>query len=545
MPTTITVAGKVVNEAGHALAGATVSLFDGPTEVVGARSSETGGFRIITDVDTTPHSWKIVASKEEFEPFERAVSEHGASDLLITLTRVGRGGTPSKPSATINLAGTVFSKTGETLSGAKLKIFAGDTQIGGVDSGPNGEFEFSDETDAQETRWSAVVTKEGFKTLKQALNSNKGLGLRLILDPIPLPPPPPPPPWRTLITAAAVLILIGLVILLFLHRKAPSITFTANPITGVAPLDVQFAVTDAPDSTSFQWFFGDGATDTNRAPKHLFKGPGVYQTILVASQSRRKPAVVMQAIQVAAPLMVRFSASPDHGPPPLQVHFLNLSSPATADWEWNFGQGNVSKTRDPQPVTYKNDGTFDVTLTAGGPAFLPGTHNSSTSKVVVAKGTPLTPTFEPNPAVGESPLEVSFQITSIERDFPKFDSWNFGDKSPTNSERSPKHTYEAPGTYQVLLKMRDAKNNLHTSARYVLVKSRLKEVPDIIGLDLKTAERRVREAGFAISERPLPLASVAARLYGDHVISQCPPGTAMLATNASVTLFVGRNETQK
>jgi PKD repeat protein len=73
---------------------------------------------------------------------------------------------------------------------------------------------------------------------------------------------------------------------------------------------------------------------------------------------------------------------------------------------------------------------------------------------------PLTPEVrEPtaNPAEGEAPLEVSFNVVvdvaSARQSGLEFE-WDFGDGT-TSSEREPSHTYSEPGTYEVLVVVSD------------------------------------------------------------------------------------------
>jgi len=68
-----------------------------------------------------------------------------------------------------------------------------------------------------------------------------------------------------------------------------SVQFTASPISGVAPLAVNFT-SPAVDSqgnsiTSRNWAFGDGATSTAQSPSHTYTVPGTYSPTLQVTNS--------------------------------------------------------------------------------------------------------------------------------------------------------------------------------------------------------------------------------------------------------------------
>lgn len=54
------------------------------------------------------------------------------------------------------------------------------------------------------------------------------------------------------------------------------INFTATPLTGPAPLIVNFTDTSTSTPTAWQWNFGDGTTSAERNPTHTYTTPGSY-----------------------------------------------------------------------------------------------------------------------------------------------------------------------------------------------------------------------------------------------------------------------------
>lgn len=77
-------------------------------------------------------------------------------------------------------------------------------------------------------------------------------------------------------------------------------SYSATPVSGVAPLSVQFTDTSTGDNiTSWSWTFGDNAGSTLRSPAHIYTQPGRYTvTLSVNGTSNPNPATATGYIQV-------------------------------------------------------------------------------------------------------------------------------------------------------------------------------------------------------------------------------------------------------
>lgn len=64
---------------------------------------------------------------------------------------------------------------------------------------------------------------------------------------------------------------------------APVANFSANPITGVSPLSVDFSDNSTGDVTSWRWNFGDGSTSTLLNPRHTYNTPCNYTVALTVT----------------------------------------------------------------------------------------------------------------------------------------------------------------------------------------------------------------------------------------------------------------------
>ena len=69
---------------------------------------------------------------------------------------------------------------------------------------------------------------------------------------------------------------------------------------------------------------------------------------------------------------------------------------------------------------------------------------------------PLTVIASANPTQGVIPLTVSFKAVPIGGTAPYSFQWNFGDGTPTSSQRTPTHNYTSAGTYTVTITVTDS-----------------------------------------------------------------------------------------
>jgi PKD repeat protein len=65
----------------------------------------------------------------------------------------------------------------------------------------------------------------------------------------------------------------------------PVAAFSASPLTGHAPLLVQFTDASTNSPTSWSWDFGDGETSTQRHPTHIYRAAGTYTVTLTVTNT--------------------------------------------------------------------------------------------------------------------------------------------------------------------------------------------------------------------------------------------------------------------
>ena len=234
----------------------------------------------------------------------------------------------------------------------------------------------------------------------------------------------------------------------------PTAAFSSVPVTGTAPLTVQFTDSSV-NAASWAWDFGDTETSTDQSPSHEYAAAGTYTVRLVATNddgndSETKAGYIVVSVAVL-PAVADFTRTPISGEPPLTVAFTDASTNATS-WAWDFGDGDTSTDQNPTHV-YAADGRYTVTLVASNATdsdtlvMLDGV----VVQTVVPPATALVASFSfDQPASGLVPISVAFTDTSTGD--PVTWAWDFGD-GQASDEQSPTHSYNLRGTRTLTVKL--------------------------------------------------------------------------------------------
>ncbi|MFC1672119.1 Ig-like domain-containing protein, partial [Planctomycetota bacterium] len=84
----------------------------------------------------------------------------------------------------------------------------------------------------------------------------------------------------------------------------PTVSASADPMSGVAPCIVQFAAVGDDidgDALSYSWTFGDGGTSDEQNPQHTYTGAGTYTAAVTASDGSGGTASASLSITITAP----------------------------------------------------------------------------------------------------------------------------------------------------------------------------------------------------------------------------------------------------
>jgi PKD repeat protein len=265
----------------------------------------------------------------------------------------------------------------------------------------------------------------------------------------------------------------GIAILLPGHQ-APVAGFSADPLSGVAPLAVQFTDTSSGNPTSWEWVFGDGSTDLVQNPSHTFLEQRDFQVQLTVNNSMGQ-STVTSTISVGTELAADFTFSPKDGEEGLYVKFSDKSKGGPTGWLWDFGDGQSSTEQNPEHLylTAKPEG-YQVTLTVSKGAAT--STRSSTDLIKVYH--PLDAQFKASKVSGTPPFEVVFTNQSLGGTSIVGWKWDFGDGS-TSIQKTPTHTYAKTGNFDVSLTITrsDGKKDVELKNAYINSFKRFTVIP--------------------------------------------------------------------
>lgn len=148
----------------------------------------------------------------------------------------------------------------------------------------------------------------------------------------------------------------------------PVVDFTGDELNGCHEHSTVFTDQTSPEPVSWQWNFGDEGSSSNsssiQSPIHKFSGPGTY-TVSLAVESAEgciNDSSKQEYIEVYALPSASFDLNPEvtnvlNG----TIVFSDLSLGDLAQWNWNFGTGDLSTEQNPI-FTYRDTGTFTIWL---------------------------------------------------------------------------------------------------------------------------------------------------------------------------------------
>jgi PKD repeat protein len=193
--------------------------------------------------------------------------------------------------------------------------------------------------------------------------------------------------------------------------RVPTAAFTASPLSGNKPLEVQFTdMSTGEGLTSWAWSFGDKTISTEQNPLHTYSEAGVYSVSLeVLNSNGDKDAITKPDYITVKDSLIKadFIGSPTSGAAPLKVQFTDRSTGSPSNWFWDFGDGYTSAgVKDPSH-TYQFGGKYTVTLSV--------TLGEEVDRMV--KKDYITVVGGPQPTITPSPLDP----TKIQL----YSGWNF------------------------------------------------------------------------------------------------------------------------
>ena len=150
----------------------------------------------------------------------------------------------------------------------------------------------------------------------------------------------------------------------------PGAAFSADKVSGSAPLTVSFTDESTGNPGSYAWTFGDGTSATEANPTHAYTKPGRYTVTLKVTNAGGTNTVTkssyISVVTAPAPSkptapVPEFTADTVRGPAPLQVSFTDQSQGNPTSWTWYFGNGQTPYERNPTHI-YTEPGAYTVIL---------------------------------------------------------------------------------------------------------------------------------------------------------------------------------------
>ena len=241
------------------------------------------------------------------------------------------------------------------------------------------------------------------------------------------------------------------VLMTFLSKSQLVTQFSATPLSGCAPLSVNFTDQSTGNPNFWKWDLGNSTVSFLRNPSTIYLNPGTYTVKLVIRNAAGSADSLTktQYIVVFAKPVTNFAASAVTGCYPLAVNFTDLSTPGSgtvSSWLWDFGDGNTSTQQNPTHI-FSAAGNYTVLLVVNNSK---GCSKSLTKPNYISINNGVKAIFTNSaPSSCSAPQTINFQNQSTGSGTLSY-LWLFGDGSTSNLN-NPQHTYTSAGNYTVKL----------------------------------------------------------------------------------------------
>ncbi len=240
----------------------------------------------------------------------------------------------------------------------------------------------------------------------------------------------------------------------YIAFSQPVANFGASPLSGCAPLVVQFTDNSAGSPTAWSWNLGNGTVSSQKNPATTYTTPGVYTVKLTAGNAAGSNSITKtQYIIVHGKPLVGYTVSDSSDCVPFTTTFTDLSTTGTGNitaWHWDFDDGTTSTLKNPSHL-YTQPGNYNITLKVTNNG---GCSNSLSKLAYIKAADSITPQFIfTQPQKCKPPETIAFTNNTIGSGISTY-TWHFGDGT-SSSTFSPTHTYTNGGSYSVKLVVRN------------------------------------------------------------------------------------------
>lgn len=228
-------------------------------------------------------------------------------------------------------------------------------------------------------------------------------------------------------------------------------SFTKTKSTGCAPLSVSFTNTSF-NGPNVSWCFDynattktcNGGSSNGNTANWIYSNPGTYNAAIFIDNGCSYDTAYQQITVYPSP-SAGFSFNNNVCIGDTISFTSNSSMPSgwITGYQWDFGDGTSSMVQNPHH-SYQSSGSFPVTLIITSPN---GCQDSLTQWVII-QPSPITTFSVSNICLGDTANFIN--MSSISSGSMNGFFWDFGDGN-TSNQFSPKHVYQAPGTYSTKL----------------------------------------------------------------------------------------------
>ncbi len=241
---------------------------------------------------------------------------------------------------------------------------------------------------------------------------------------------------------------------------APIAGFSANTLSGCAPLTVLFSDNSTANVDTWEWSFpgGNPSSSNEQNPEVVYETSGIYDvSLIVTNEVGADTLTQVQYITINDVPEAGFTSSVNG----LEVDFTNTSTNGDS-YSWDFGDGNSSTEENPNH-SYDEDGTYTVVLSVTNEC---GTVEIEEEITIITA--PLAG-FSANVTSGCADLTVEFSDESTANATSW--EWTFEGGNPSSStEQNPVVVYTMAGTYTVTLEVSNAAgSNTVTETNYIVI----------------------------------------------------------------------------
>lgn len=196
-------------------------------------------------------------------------------------------------------------------------------------------------------------------------------------------------------------------------------------------------------SVDYMWKFGDGDSSVLINPAHAYSQYGTYDVELVAVSNYGYTARATTQVSVKQNPIAEFTFTNACEGSSVQFTDASIIPSGTPSYNWNFGDGGAAGTGNNPSKAYNTPGTYMVEMMVTAD----GCTGKSSAYVTQAPKPVADFTFSGGNCSGDA---LSFTNSSTISSGSNGYSWDFGDNS-ISTERNPKHTYNAGGSFDVTL----------------------------------------------------------------------------------------------